>query len=497
MKKWIDRVTGRFTMYRTVFIILLAISVVALVLSLVGQLSYDPLELLASYAAAVASTILSSLLVAKLFGAKAHLESAAITGILLFMVLVPTLDPVGLAAIAAAGVLASASKFLLAWRGRHIVNPAAFGALLVTAFGLTYSGWWVATPVLLPLVALGSLVVLYRTRRLPMALVFIGVAVAIGMVRYGLTGDPVAGLEFALLSYPVVFLAGFMLSEPLTMPPRRWQQLLFAVVVAVLLMVPFNVGPLYSSPQLALVVANVLAFAFGQRRGLVLTLQEKTALTPTTWEFTFRPSAPVKFIPGQYLELTVPHAGSDAKGQRRMFSISSAPGELVTVTLKVTDPVSSYKRSLLELEPGGRLRASLVAGDFALPSIDTPVLLVAGGIGITPFASQLAHAVEVGEQRDIVVVYAVNAVEELAYADLLERSGARVIVTAPVMPGRLPAGWTYGGPRVTQEVLQAEVPDLARRRAFVSGPPSLVNDVRVVLRRLGARRVTTDYFSGY
>ena len=495
MRKWLDRVTGRFTMYRTVFVLLLAISVLALVFSLVGLVSIDPLELVASYAVAVASTMLSTLLFAAIFRAKPHLESAAITGILVFIVLVPGFDT--LLGTAIAGLIAGASKFVLAWRGRHIFNPAAIGALVVTAFGLGFSGWWVATEALLPLVAVGAFIVLYRTRRLPMALVFIAVAVVVDVVRFAGFGDALGGLEYALVSSPVIFLAGFMLSEPLTMPPRRWQQLLFAVVVALLMTIPFNLGPLYSSPQLALVLGNLVAFVFGQRRGLVLTLEQKTQLTPTAWEFTFRPNGPVRFTPGQYLELTVPHGGSDAKGQRRMFSISSAPGELVTVTLRVAEPVSSYKRSLLALEPGARLRASLVAGDFALPATEVPVLLVAGGIGITPFASQLAHAVNAGERRDLVVVYAVNSVEELAYADLLERSGARVIVTAPEMPGRLPAGWTYGGTRVTSDVLAAEVPDVARRRAFVSGPPSLVNDVRVTLRRLGAKRVTTDYFSGY
>ena len=37
-------------------------------------------------------------------------------------------------------------------------------------------------------------------------------------------------------------------------PPRRWQQLVVATVVALLFTIPFNIGPLYSSPLLALLV---------------------------------------------------------------------------------------------------------------------------------------------------------------------------------------------------------------------------------------------------
>jgi glycine betaine catabolism B len=50
---------------------------------------------------------------------------------------------------------------------------------------------------------------------------------------------------------------------------------------------------------------------------------------------------------------------------------------------------------------------------------------------------------------------------------------------------------------VTADALLAAVPDLASRRAYVSGAPSLVADAATALRRAGARRVRTDYFAGY
>ena len=500
MKQWLDRVTGRFTMYRTVLVLLIAISAIAVILSLLGRLSFTPLELLVSYAVAIGTTLLAGLLFAKLFHTTAHLESSAITGILLFIVLTPTLDPIGLAAIAVAGLLASASKYLLAWRGRHIFNPAALGAFVVTAFQLTYSGWWVGTSDLLPVIAIGAFIVLYRTRHLALGVTFLLTVAVITVGRFLILGlDPVQGLNFVFLSSGAVFLAGFMLSEPLTLPPRRWQQLVVAVVVAALFAIPFNIfAVVYSSPQLALVIGNLVAFFFGQRRGIRLAFVSKTQLTPTTWEFSFRPAVPVRFVAGQYMELTVPHSKVDARGTRRYFSISSAPATdaPITFALKITDETSTFKRALLELAPGDAVRATLVGGDFMLPADrELPLLLVAGGIGITPFASQLADAGNQG--RDVVVAYAVSDPGELAYSSLLAASGARVIVTAPTKPPKLPKGWTYAGVRLTREVIEKEIPDAASRRAYVSGPPSLVNDVRVTLRRLGSKRVTTDYFSGY
>jgi hypothetical protein len=41
------------------------------------------------------------------------------------------------------------------------------------------------------------------------------------------------------------------------------------------------------------------------------------------------------------------------------------------------------------------------------------------------------------------------------------------------------------------------VPDLATRRGYVSGAPSIVTAARTALRRAGVRRVHADYFVGY
>jgi ferredoxin-NADP reductase len=256
-----------------------------------------------------------------------------------------------------------------------------------------------------------------------------------------------------------------------------------------------------NSPLFALLVGNLIGFAFGQRRAIRLTYQGKTQIGPTTWELAFQPSRPVRFSPGQYMELTIPHRKADFRGSRRYFSISSAPSPDAPITFAITLPSksSSFKQALLDLTPGAVVHGTSVGGDFVLPtSLDEPLLLVAGGIGVTPFASQLAHATERGEKRDVVVVYQNSSDGELPYSGLLERSGARVVLFSPAAPSPLPANWTYaGGGRVDGSRLAEAVPDAPRRRAFISGPPSLVADLKKALRTQGVRRVHSDYFSGY
>ena len=491
-------------MYRLVTVLLAALTVAAVLLSLIGQVSFPPEALLASAAAALFGTVGSNAVVALALRARPHTESSVITGLLIFFLLFPSTDAQDLWRIALAGALATVTKYLLAWRGRHIFNPAAAGVALIAVAQLDGAVWWVATGALLPLVAIGAVLVLYRTRRLTMSAIFLVVSATAVVVRLASAGQPVTdALSTAVVSYPIVFFAGFMLSEPLTLPPRRWQQYTLAVVVGLLFSLPFVFGPVILSFEAALLIGNALAFLVSRRRGIRLELLDTRRLTPTSWELRFRPEHPVGFRPGQYMELTVPHARQDQRGSRRIFSIASAPPSggnsegSISFALRVTQPASSFKRALVALQPGARVRATSVGGDFLLPRDPAaPVLLIASGIGITPFLSHLEHDRDVDRDRDAVVVYQVGSVAELAFTDRL--GDAPVLLVCPEPPPDLPLSWRWIGPGpITADLLRDEVPGAATRTAYVSGAPAFIESVRGALRMTGVRRMVTDYFSGY
>ncbi|MHC6221493.1 FAD-dependent oxidoreductase [Arthrobacter sp. MMS24-S77] len=498
-----DAWLGRFTMYRLILWILAILAVYSMVLNVLGWLTFGLPEMLVHLVLCVGLTYASNRLVAMLFKVRPHSESSLITGLLLYFLfwpteLVPTVQAPDLAGVVVACVLASASKYVLAFRGRHIFNPAAAGAFIASLTGLNIATWWAATPAMLWLLVPGVLLVLYRTRKMLMACTFLVVTVSIvsaELLRAGMAWGP--ALWQPLAQRPLLFFVGFMLTEPLTLPPRRLQQLALAVVVGVLFAVPYNLGIVANSPELALLVGNLLAFLAGQRGGVMLTFKGSRPLTPFTTEFRFEPSRPVRFLPGQFMELNLPHPRSDGKGRRRVFSITSAPGSPeVTFGVGTAEPISAAKRALLALEPGECVRGTAVGGDFVLPpDAGRPVLLVAAGIGITPFLSQLATAGSA--RRDIVVLYLAPSAAELAGRDVLEASGARVI--ARVADGSAPPSFMHdaGRRRIDGNSLRELVPDVAKRDVYVSGSPENVDSLRSAARRAGARRIHTDSFSGY
>lgn len=516
----IDAVLGRVTMYRLITIAL-AVTIAAYTLfTATGVIAgLSTAGNLISLVVVVAASVASNRLIALGLRVAPHDESAAITALLLYMIFVPLpTTPDGItwanqAWFAVAGALAMLSKYVIAWRGRHLLNPAAAGSVLVVlaqwAAGReqTINPLWqtAATQSLLPFVALGAVAILWRTRKLAVGAVFAALATVLVVVSLVAGADSGVGDAFrvALYSFPIVFIAGYMLSEPLTLPPRRWQQMTVAVVVAVFVALPTvavllevtlpTVGPIVMSPELALLIGNVVAFALAPRTGIRLDVSGSRPLGGDVHEVTFVPRRRVRFEAGQYLELHVPHR-SDRRGPRRVFSISSPPGaDELTVALRVPEPASSLKRRLTSLEPGARIAGTGVHGDFVWPGAGARPLLVAGGIGVTPFLSQL-RAHDVG---DAVLVYGVPDGDDVPYREELAATGVDVVLVSPEPPTELPDGWRHvAAPLLSAEVVTGAVPDAAERVAMVSGPPTMVDALRRDLRPR-VRSVRTDHFTGY
>jgi len=491
----VDALTGRVSMYRLATITLTIVLAQAVVFAFLDAIGPDPYAILGTLGVVVVATLGANEVAARAARVVPHRESSVITALIVTCIVQPSLTTTGLIAAAGAGILAALSKYLIVWRGRHLLNPASTGVLIAGIIGYYFGQgvgfWWIATPALLPVIAVGALLLLDRTRRLDVGLIFVALTIVIIGARLVVTGTAWFGAIATVLQlFPVVFLAGFMLSEPLTLAPRRWQRWLTAAVVAVAFSVPFGFGPIYTSPELALVVGNIVAFAVSRRSGFSLRVIDSGALSPHATEYRFEPSRPLRFEAGQYLELHLPHR-ADKRGIRRTFSIASAPERAVdtskrrvAIGIRTPESGSSFKAALATLEPGTRIAATQVAGDFVLPrNASIPLVMVAGGIGMTPFASQLASLTARGEQRDIVMIVVSSNRGEVLYRDVLESAAVRIV--------ELESDY------VTTDSLLAAVPDLASRRGYVSGAPSVVAAASTALRRAGVRRVHTDYFAGY
>ena len=496
-----DRLRGGLGAYRTVTLALVAVHLAAAALGHVGVLDVEPVALAATVGAASAGALLTSLVGALVGRARPHVESSLITGLILALLLWPTLAAESLVGAGLVGAAAGASKVLVRWRGRHLLNPAAAAALvagLVVApvTGTAAPAWWVATPVLAPVVLVAGLVVLRRTGAGAVATAYALTYVAVTAPRLVLHGQaPLDALASVLGSHPVLVVAAFMVVEPLTQAPRRRARITVAALVGVVAGVPFAVGPLSTSPELAIVAGNLLTALVAAPRAVRLVVVGHGSPGPGAHEVLLRPVRPLRWRPGQWAEIDVARTRPDGRGRRRVLSLVPGGRDAVAVAFGVRDRPSAFKRALMSAPVGSTVRATTVGGDFLLPRDPTrPVLMIAGGIGVTPFVSQIEHA----GPRDVVLVLVCPTGMPPPYLRRLARTRVRVVIVAPEPVPGLPPRWTWHrGTRLTASALRSAMPDLPRRAAYVSGSPDLVRRARAVLREVGVRRVRTDAFTGY
>jgi ferredoxin-NADP reductase len=354
-------------------------------------------------------------------------------------------------------------------------------------------------------VLIGGLLVVRKIRRLDMeGAFFLTYFVALLAFAIAQRVDLATEVRQTLLRSPLLFLAFIMLTEPLTMPPTRRLQMVYGALVGFLVVTQVHVGSLYFAPELALVAGNVFAWLVGAKANQMLWLKERRPISGETEELVFRQEHPVRFRPGQYLEWTLPHDHPDDRGNRRFFTISSPPGDdALAIGVEFKSRSSSFKKRLKTMEPGERIAAGHLAGDFVMPSdSEQKLAFVAGGIGVTPFVSMIRDLLQRGEKRDIVVLVTNRYETGAAYRDVFEQArgalGVRTVFTLTGPAETVPAGWTGRTGRIDETFLLEEIPDYMERVFYVCGSQRLVNEMKKVLARLGKERgsVRSDYFPG-
>ncbi|MBI2285225.1 FAD-dependent oxidoreductase [Candidatus Saccharibacteria bacterium] len=175
------------------------------------------------------------------------------------------------------------------------------------------------------------------------------------------------------------------------------------------------------------------------------------------YSFIFEPSNKVSWQPGQYLHYELPHPDTDDRGIERWFTISAPPYEknIMLTTRFDSQRSSTFKKALHKLKPGQEVEAGEPRGDFLLEPDASRHVLIAGGIGVTPYRSMLLQ---------------------------LDHDGNKFI----------------GNQRITEDDIRPYLEDEGDV-FYVSGPRPMVETYQHLLEDLDVEpdRIKTDYFPGY
>jgi predicted ferric reductase len=171
------------------------------------------------------------------------------------------------------------------------------------------------------------------------------------------------------------------------------------------------------------------------------------------------------------------------------FSLSAAPGgRSLRITVK---SLGDFSRGLRDVAPGTRVIAEGPFGVFTEAARRREkVLLVAGGIGITPVRALMEDM-----RGDVVVIYRVVDESDIVFRDELERLARERGLTLHFVVGdhATPAGSRL----LTKEHLRELVPDIAERQVYVCGPPAMAEALERNVRRadVPARFIHTEKFA--
>ncbi len=197
------------------------------------------------------------------------------------------------------------------------------------------------------------------------------------------------------------------------------------------------------------------------------------------------PDARFRFLPGQWVDL-----GMDIDGVAHTsgYSITTSPvhaGEIeLAIKGSARHPLSRWVHERARV--GDRVRVTQGQGPFVyLPEMSDNVVLIGGGVGITPLLSIFRHVRDAGLSTQAHLVYSVSESCEILFRDELEAAvhahdnlHVSITVTQP------DAKWHGLTGRIDPVKLHAlDVPD--DTLYYLCGPKGMVEDMSTLLHDLG------------
>ena len=227
-------------------------------------------------------------------------------------------------------------------------------------------------------------------------------------------------------------------------------------------------------------------------------------LAQGTAAFHFARPAGLEFKAGQALNITLlDPPETDSRGASRTFSIVSAPHhETLQFATRLRD--TAFKRALGSLQPGAPVKLRGPMGNFTLPEDGArPMVMLAGGIGITPFMSMLRHAEHTRSPIERTLVYSNRRPEDAPYLDELKAMAARdprfKLVATMTEMDKSERPWQGERALVDAAFLARHLGRGASPVYYLAGPPGMVSALGTLLKETGAPAadIRTDEFFGY
>lgn len=237
---------------------------------------------------------------------------------------------------------------------------------------------------------------------------------------------------------------------------------------------------------------------------LSVKLKSRDEICEATMAFRFEKPAHWAFKAGQAMDITLlDPAETDGEGNTRTFSIASAPQEdALMIATRMRN--SAFKRCLKALPIGSNVKIDGPSGSFTLHNNSArAAVLLAGGIGITPFRSMVVRAAEEKLAHHIFLFYSNRRPEDAPFLEelqALEKENPNYKLVATVTNVEKSGGsWQGETGWIDGEMISKYLKQAASPIYYIAGPPEMVKGLHEMVNRTGVDDddVRTEEFPGY
>ncbi|AIF85473.1 flavodoxin reductase family protein [Candidatus Nitrososphaera evergladensis SR1] len=205
----------------------------------------------------------------------------------------------------------------------------------------------------------------------------------------------------------------------------------------------------------------------------------------------------------------------DPEGPTRSFTIASSPTEKEGILISTRIRDTPFKQKLSKLDIGASVKITAPAGKFTLPEDNSsPVVLLTGGGGVTPFRSMIKYATDKQLALKITMFDSNRNRANVLYKDEFDRwanlnKNLKIIYTItgeqeqPETPQSLTTPeWIDEKGMINKAMLarHLSIDELKDSIFYTCGPPAMLNAMRKLLSEeigVSGDRIRTEAFTGY
>lgn len=237
---------------------------------------------------------------------------------------------------------------------------------------------------------------------------------------------------------------------------------------------------------------------------VVVKLKSREQIAEQTMAFQFEKPVNWTFKAGQSLDMTLLNPPeTDAEGNKRAFSIASAPHEdSLMIATRMRD--TAFKRVLKSMPLGSGVKIEGPFGDLKLHNnASKAAVLLAGGIGITPFRSIVVGAAKEKLPHHIFLFFSNRRPEDAPFLKELRELESQnpnfKLIACMTEMEKSHQQWEGEREKINPGMLEKRLNGFPPAIYYVTGPPGFVAGIRTVLMGAGVDEddIRTEEFAGY